>query len=61
MKYESIIGRGHVEVVPDEEKMKGLKILMKHYHQEDFQFGTAIVPQTNVFRLVVDEMTGKRR
>lgn len=61
MKYESVIGRGHVEIVSDEEKTKGLKILMKHYHQEDFQFGTTIVPQTNVFRLIVDEMTGKRR
>lgn len=61
MKYESVIGRGHVEIVPEEEKMKGLKILMRQYHQEDFPFGTAIVPKTNVFRLIVEEMTGKRR
>ncbi|MCI8955416.1 MAG: pyridoxamine 5'-phosphate oxidase family protein [Eubacterium sp.] len=61
MKYESIIGRGHIEIVSEEEKMKGLEILMKQYHQEDFQFGTAIVPNTNVFKLTVEEMTGKRR
>lgn len=61
MKYESVIGRGRVEIVPEEEKMKGLEILMKQYHQEDFKFGTAIVPKTNVFRLIVEEMTGKRR
>lgn len=61
MKYESVIGRGRVEIVPEEEKMKGLKILMRQYHQEEFPFGTAIVPKTNVFRLIVEEMTGKRR
>lgn len=61
MKYESIIGHGHVEIVPEEEKMRGLKILMKHYHQEDFPFGTAVVPKTVVFKLIVEEMTGKRR
>lgn len=61
MKYESIIGRGHIEIVSEEEKMKGLETLMKQYHQEDFQFGTAIVPNTNVFKLTVEEMTGKRR
>ena len=61
MKYESVIGRGHVELVPEEEKMKGLEILMRQYHQENFKFGTSIVPKTNVFRLIVEEMTGKRR
>ncbi|MCI9565078.1 MAG: pyridoxamine 5'-phosphate oxidase family protein [Eubacterium sp.] len=61
MKYESVIGRGRMEIVSEEEKMKGVQVLMKHYHQEDFPFGTVIVPKTNVFKLIVEDMTAKRR
>ena len=61
MKYESVIGRGRLELVPEEEKEEELAILMRHYHQEDFPFGRAAMPKTKVFRLVVEQMTGKRR
>lgn len=61
MKYESVIGQGRIEIVPDEEKMKGLKILMRQYRNEDFPFNSAAVPRTTVFKLVVEKMTGKRR
>lgn len=63
MTYESIIGRGIVEILPEddlEEKMKALNIIIAHYHQEDFPFGTQDVPRTNILKLVVKEMTGKR-
>ena len=59
--YESVIGRGRLELVPEEEKEEALAILMRHYHQEDFPFGRAAMPKTKVFRLVVEQMTGKRR
>ena len=61
MKYESVIGRGRLELVPEEEKEEALAILMRHYHQEDFPFGRAAMPKKKVFRLVVEQMTGKRR
>ena len=61
MKYESVIGRGRLELVPEEEKEEELAILMRHEHQEDFPFGLAAMPKTKVFRLVVEQMTGKRR
>ena len=61
MAYESVIGRGRLELVPEEEKEEALAILMRHYHQEDFPFGRAAMPKTKVFRLVVEQMTGKRR
>lgn len=61
MEYESVIGRGRIEIVPDEEKYNALCILMKHYHKEDFPFNQAIMPQTTCFKLIVEEMTGKRR
>lgn len=61
MEYESVIGRGRMETVPEEEKEKALRLLMKHYRQEDFAYNKAVVPKTRLFRLTVEEVTGKRR
>lgn len=43
------------------EKYDALCILMKHYHQEEFPFNRAVMPQTKVFKLVVEQVTGKIR
>ncbi len=61
MEYESVIGRGNMEYVPEEEKYDALVCLMRHYHKEDFPFQKEVMAQTKVFRLIVQEMTGKRR
>ncbi len=61
MNYESVIGHGTIEFVPEEEKLAALKILMKHYRSEDFPFNEAVVPQTEVLKMTVSEMTGKSR
>ncbi len=61
MDYESVVGQGHIEIVPDEEKYDALCILMRHYHQEDFPVSRAIMTHTVVFKLVVESMTGKIR
>lgn len=61
MEYESVIGYGTLEFVPEDEKYDALCILMKHYHKEDFAFNKAIIPKTVVFKLTVDNCTGKRR
>ena len=61
MEFESVVGRGNVEIVLDNEKFNALKILMKQYHKDDFVFNQAIIPQTKVFKLTVESMTGKRR
>ena len=61
MEYESVIGRGHIEFVPDEEKREALGLLMRHYREETFPYGEAAVPRTRVMKLVVESMTGKRR
>lgn len=60
MNYKSVIGRGIVEFVSDEEKLNALKILMKHYREENFPFNEKIVPQTAVYKLTVTEFTGKK-
>lgn len=61
-EYESVVGYGDVGfVTSEEEKIRALKILMKHYGEEDFPFSLAVVPGTAVFRLDVRSVTGKRR
>lgn len=61
MNYESVIGQGHIEMLSDDEKFDALCILMKHYHQEEFPFNKAVMPKTKVFKLVVEQVTGKIR
>ncbi len=61
MEYKSVIGQGHMEILPDDEKDRALSILMKHYHQEDFPYNKAVIPHTKVFRLVVENVTAKAR
>ena len=61
MEYESVIGRGQIVMIPDEEKFDALCILMKHYHQEAFPFDRNVMPRTRVFKLIVEQVTGKRR
>lgn len=61
MEYESVIGHGTVEILPDEEKERALDILMKHYHKEDFPYNKAVISRTTVFKMTVDTCTGKRR
>ncbi|MCI9487590.1 MAG: pyridoxamine 5'-phosphate oxidase family protein [Lachnospiraceae bacterium] len=61
MKYESVIGQGRLEPVPEEEKHEALCALMGHYHKEECAFNRAVMPRTRVFRLVVEHMSGKTR
>lgn len=61
MEYESVVGQGTIHILSEKEKYEALCILMKHYHEEGFPFNKAVMPQTTVFKLVVESMTGKRR
>ena len=62
MCYESVIGFGVVEDVPEEQKKEALDILMEHYPvPAGFQYNEAIVPHTRVLKLTVESLTGKRR
>ena len=60
MEYESVIGRGRIEMVPEKEKYDALCVLMRHYHQEEFPFNKAVVPHTTVFKLEVESLSGKK-
>lgn len=61
MEYASVIGQGYIEILSEDEKYDALCILMRHYHQEEFPFNKAVMPQTKVFKMVVEKVTGKRR
>lgn len=61
MAYESVVGRGRIEFVPDEEKQDALRLLMKQYHEDEFPFRKEVADRTTVMKLTVEEVTGKRR
>ena len=62
MAYESVIGKGHIRILPEEEKLPALKLLMAHYHdRKDMPFSTAAIPRTLVYALEVESITGKRK
>ena len=60
--YESVIGRGRITILEDDEKVSALKLLMSHYHNgEDVYFNPAAIPRTTVYKLTVEQITGKRK
>lgn len=61
MGYESVIGQGTIEIVAEDKKYDALKILMRQYHAEDFQFNTDMIKVTTLLQLKVEKLTGKRR
>ena len=63
MKYASLVGRGTLSVVDDEnERMKGLELLMHNYGKKGRNlFAAEMLQQTLVLRLDVEEITGKVR
>lgn len=62
MAYESVCGNGLVTLLEKEDKITGLNQLMKQYTSMDhFQFNEKVVDKTEVFRLNVKSVTGKRK
>ncbi len=61
MEYESVIGRGRIEIVEDSEKLAVLKLLNAHYGAQELEIDQAVAQRTVVMRLVVEDMTAKRR
>ncbi len=62
MEYESVIGSGVIALCKErDEKIKGLRLLMKQYAKEkEFTFPAHVVDGVTVLRLDVAEFTGKR-
>ena len=60
MSYESVIGKGRIRILSDEEKTYALQSLMNHYYAEAKKyFNPAAMPRTLVYALEIEQMTGK--
>jgi hypothetical protein len=58
--YKSIIGNGKVIFIDDaKEKKLGLSALMKHQTGKDFSFDEKMINSVCVFKIIVDNYTGK--
>ena len=61
-RYESVVGWAIAEeLTGEEEKRHALRRIMAQYHREDFLFSEGPLPRTRVFRLQIQERTGKAR
>ena len=59
--YESVIGFGSVvELIDEPDKSRGLNQIMKHYSGRDWVLDPARLASTRVWRVDLDELTGKR-
>ena len=62
MNYESVMGKGRVKILGEDEKLHALETLMGAYHPgKEAPFSKAALPRTTVFALDVEEITGKRK
>ncbi|QQB73183.1 pyridoxamine 5'-phosphate oxidase family protein [Fusobacterium canifelinum] len=62
MSYESVIGKGKIKILSEDEKINALKKLMGHYHKdENTYFNPAAISRTLVYSLEVEEMTAKKK
>ena len=61
MTYESVIGRGYITILPDEEKVKALDAIMNQYHPDGTPYNPAAIARTTVMKLTVTQMTGKAK
>ena len=62
MEFESIIGKGEIIFLEEEEKPFGLQCIMKQYAKDrgTFEFDPKVVSATTVLKLTVREITCKR-
>ena len=62
MAYESVVGRGKIRILDEEEKMDALKKIMGQYHKDkEAYFNPAAISRTLVYVLTVEKITGKRK
>ncbi len=60
-RFRSVVGHGRIEFIDDlESKRTALQLLMAQYAEGEFDFPQQAIEGTRVFRLVIEEMTGKQ-
>jgi nitroimidazol reductase NimA-like FMN-containing flavoprotein (pyridoxamine 5'-phosphate oxidase superfamily) len=58
--YESVIGYGRAEIVSGAEVSKGLDLLLDHCGYAGFSYNTAVLRVVRVYKIVLENLTGKR-
>jgi len=62
MAYESVMGRGDVYILAENDRARALDLIMKKYHPAgNAEFNPATVSVTECFALKVTEISAKRR
>lgn len=63
MNYSSVVGYGNIYILNDEhEKTAGLTHIMNHYGGNgNYSFDEKVLFRTKVLKLMITEMTGKRK
>lgn len=59
--YESVMGTGEAEAVRGEEAERGLQAIVRHCGFADYACGPQVLAATSVWRITLNEITGKRR
>jgi len=60
-RYRSVLGFGRIEFIDDlEEKRRALDLIMGQYAQGDFTYPEAAVRKTCIYKLMIEQMTGKQ-
>lgn len=60
MRYRSVMAYGKVEFIEDyDKKVEVLNCIMKKYAGKEFSFGRPAVMNVNIYRIAIDEMTGR--
>jgi nitroimidazol reductase NimA-like FMN-containing flavoprotein (pyridoxamine 5'-phosphate oxidase superfamily) len=60
MRYRSVLVYGKVEFVEDqEEKVKGLNIIMANYSDREFDYNDPAIREVQVYKVVVEKMEGR--
>lgn len=61
MKFKSVIGTGHISFIKDlPDKEQALKIILSHYSEkQEWEFDIPLLEKCAVFRLDIEEMSGK--
>jgi nitroimidazol reductase NimA-like FMN-containing flavoprotein (pyridoxamine 5'-phosphate oxidase superfamily) len=59
MAYISVIGRGQIKYLPDEQKEHVMSVIMGQCGFGEFAYRKEFLPHTKIFCLVVESMTAK--
>lgn len=60
--FASLMGKGHIEIVDDaQEKIRGLKLLMKNQTGREFQMGAEMAASVAVLKVRLTEFTAKSK